>query len=203
MINVFVRRAALSALLLASPFARASAREAWLKDWDSARREAEAGKKPILVEFQAVWCYSCYYMEKHVLSSPAFQEDARSLTLLKVDVDKPEGRDMKEKYHARALPTVVIVDSGGKELGRIVGEQTQKDFLDQLSRVVGKPQEQGLERLKAALERSDLAAASRERDKLKSGKLGESGEFKTLSARTDLLVAAKEKKAAAVAKAFD
>ena len=199
--RAFVRRAASCVLLLASASSGALAQEEWFRDWDSARRAAQAGRKPMVVEFQAVWCYSCYYMEK-VLAGPAFAQAAQGMTLLKLDVDKPEGRALRDKYRARALPTFVIVDPAGKELGRIVGEQTQKDFLAQLSRAAGRPRDQGLERLQAALDRSDLAAASRERDRLRPGKAGASAEFRTLSARTELLLAAKDKKAAAAARAF-
>ncbi|MBI5244494.1 MAG: thioredoxin family protein [Elusimicrobia bacterium] len=193
----------LIAIFLLCPSAWAGGQGAWLTDWDSARKAARAAKTPVLVEFHAVWCYSCYYMEKHVLSSPAFQKAAAQLTLLKLDADTPEGQEMKEKYAARVLPTVLIADADGNELGRIVGEQTDADFLAQLSGIIGKPQAGGLERLNAALDRGDLAGAYRERERLKAGSLAQTREFKVFSARTDLLMASREQKPEAVAKALE
>lgn len=196
-------RSLLIALVLWCAPAWAAAEGAWQTDWDSARKAARAAQTPILVEFHAVWCYSCYYMEKHVLSSPAFQKAAAQLTLLKLDADTPQGQEMKEKYAARVLPTVLVLDADGNELGRIVGEQTDADFLTQLSGIVGRQQAGGLERLNAALDRGDLAGAYRERGRLRSGPLAQSREFKVFSARTDLLIAAKEQKPEAVAKALE
>lgn len=123
-------KAALLSLLLCAP---AFAESAWLTAYDSALAAAKASNSPILADFQAPWCYSCYYMEEKVLSQPAFAEASKGLVLLKLDVDQPEGRALKERLGVTFLPSYLLLDAKGKALGRIVGEQTEADFLARLS----------------------------------------------------------------------
>ena len=94
--------------------------------------------KPVLVEFTAPWCYSCYYMEKKVLSQPAFLKASEAFERRKMDIDTPEGAAMKAKLAAVFTPTYVLLDKeGGKELGRIVGEQTEEEFHAKLKALLG------------------------------------------------------------------
>jgi tetratricopeptide (TPR) repeat protein len=90
--------------------------------------------KPILVDFQAPWCYSCYYMERRVLSGTRFADAAKGIILLKLDVDQPEGHALKTAYGVTFLPSYLVLSEQGKRmLGRIIGEQTEDDFLNQLA----------------------------------------------------------------------
>jgi thioredoxin-related protein len=152
----------LTALLLAVSFAPAatgSGEGAWLEDWDAAFRKAAAEKKVVLVEFQAVWCYSCYYMQK-VLATPGFREAVKDAVLLQMDIDKPEGRARKEKHKVVGVPTFLLMDSGGHELGRISSEHPEAEFLALLRGIMGgKPSGGADPELLAA--RSGLAAAKK------------------------------------------
>jgi len=114
------------------------ARAEWLKALPEAVARSKTSNRPILLDFQAPWCYSCYYMEQRVLSKPAFAEKAKSLVPVKLDVDTDDGSALKEKLHVTFLPTYVVLGPGGdKELGRIIGEQTEADFLDKLAALTG------------------------------------------------------------------
>jgi thioredoxin-related protein len=121
-------------ILAALLFLNASAQSAptWLEDHAQAEAAAKAAHRPMLIEFQAPWCYSCYYMAAHVLSQEAFTAAAQDLVLLKEDVDKEEGGELKAKYAVTALPSFVLVSPKGEVLGRIAGEQTEADFLARL-----------------------------------------------------------------------
>lgn len=123
-------RAFLLAAALVSP---ASAEVAWLASLDAAKAAAAKDGKPILADFHAPWCYSCYYMEEKVLSKPAFADAARGFVLLKLDVDTPEGKAFKSARGVNFLPSYLLLDETGKELGRLVGEQTEEQFLAQLA----------------------------------------------------------------------
>lgn len=119
----------LAALCLA---VSAGAVPAWVEKPSQARAEAKKAGKPLLIDFHAPWCYSCYYMEERVLGRPAFEKAARGLVLLKADVDRAEGRALKEARRVSFLPTYIVESPAGKELGRIVGEQSEADFLARL-----------------------------------------------------------------------
>jgi hypothetical protein len=49
------------------------------------------------------------------------------VTLVKVDVDQ-QG-PLAEEYGIRSVPTVVMLDAGGKEIGRIVGARNDPAFI--------------------------------------------------------------------------
>ena len=148
-------------LLLAAP-ARAVP---WKDSLDEALAESRATGKPVLMEFKAPWCYSCYYMEKRVLSQEPFARLSGRLILLGVDVDREEGRALKEKYRVTFLPTVVVLGAAG-EAGRIVGEQTERDFLEQLQALLaaapGGAEERAVASLRARLAEGDLDRAQKD-----------------------------------------
>lgn len=128
----------------------------WLESWDEAFAKARAEKKAVLVEFQAVWCYSCYYMQK-VVTSARFKEAAKDLVLLQLDIDQPEGRERKEKLKVVGVPTFIAFDASGRELGRISSDRTETEFLALLQGILsGKP---GASDAKLAAARDALQAA--------------------------------------------
>jgi thioredoxin-related protein len=112
------------------------AEPAWKTDLKPALEQAAVEKKLALIDFQAPWCYSCYYMDKNVLSKARFAEATEPLVLVKLDVDQPAGRELKEKFAVTFLPTYVLVDGKGREKGRIVGEQRESDFIDRLAAIL-------------------------------------------------------------------
>jgi len=130
-------KSALCSLLLLSAVSSAFAGP-WLSSLPDAQAQSKAKSRPILLDFHAPWCYSCYYMEQNVLSKPDFEKRAEKLVPVTVDVDTPRGNDLQQKYHVTFLPTYVVLSPGGdRELGRIIGEQTEADFLDKLSALTG------------------------------------------------------------------
>lgn len=131
-----MKLAALASLVLSfiTGFAHANDLR-WNSSLSAALSEAQAKKASILVDFQAPWCYSCYYMEQKVLSGRKFANATKDLLLVKLDVDKEEGHALKSKHAVTMLPAYLVLDSSGKELGRIMGEQTEDDFIDKLSAI--------------------------------------------------------------------
>ncbi len=110
----------------AAPAATAAAVEALT--FEQAQTLAKQRQQPLMVDFHAPWCYSCYYMATHVLSGSQWQAvEARSV-VVEVDADSPEGAALKEQYGIKALPSYLVLDARGHELGRILGEQTRADF---------------------------------------------------------------------------
>lgn len=94
----------------------------------SAQREAKAKRQQLLVEFQAPWCYSCYYMATHVLNGAEWDRARADTVLLDLDADSPEGARWMQEWNVKVMPTFLLFDSDGRELGRILGEQTRADF---------------------------------------------------------------------------
>ena len=171
------------ALLLALALAAPVHAEGWEASLPKALAAAKKSSKSVLVDFTAPWCYSCYYMEKNVLDRQSFWDVARALELARIDVDLPEGLALKAAHQVRFLPTFLVLDSNGKELGRILGEQREADFVAQLKAFLGggkpSPEDEAVKAVETALQRDDLkgAAAALARPK---GELA-----KSLAARAD------------------
>lgn len=147
-------------LALAAPLAA----QGWEPSLPKALAEAKKSGKKILVDFTAPWCYSCYYMEKNVLERTAFWDIARNLQLARVDVDQPEGKQLQSARRVRFLPSFLVLDSQGKELGRILGEQREADFLEQLRVLVGEgrpsAEDAAVKAVEAMIQRDELDKAA-------------------------------------------
>lgn len=123
---------ALLILLLAGPASAAVA------DLDAALAEAGRRNAPVLLDFHAPWCYSCYYMKKNVLTGPQWQKVERDTVVLEVDADSPEGAALKERFQVKALPSYVVLNGHAEELGRISAERTRWQFYTELSAITGR-----------------------------------------------------------------
>lgn len=126
---------------LAAP-AFANTLEGWSTDLDKAIADAKAGKKSVLVEFTGSdWCPPCIAMRKNVFSKKEFVQ-AASKNFILVELDFPKGdkalteknKPLAEKYKIEGFPTVILVNSEGKEFDRFFASEYPKteDFLKHL-----------------------------------------------------------------------
>lgn len=85
---------------------------------------AKAGSesKYLFLDVYATWCGPCKYMATEVFTQKA-AGDYFNATFVnaKIDAEKGEGIEVAKKYDVKAYPTFLILDSSGKEVGRIVG----------------------------------------------------------------------------------
>jgi thioredoxin-like negative regulator of GroEL len=136
---------------------------------------AAAGRehRPVLIDFQAQWCYSCYYMATHVLTGPQWQPLEARVRVTEVDADSPDGAAWMKKLGIKALPSYVVLQPDGKELGRIVAEQPPQQFYAALRRILGGGD--ALDALKAKAKDgapaavADVLASFHARDEIQAG----------------------------------
>lgn len=117
---------------------------------DEALGEAKAKQVPVLLDFHAPWCYSCYFMKKNVLTGPEWSQVERSTVVIDVDADSPEGAALKEQFAVKALPSYVILNAEGQELGRISAERTRPQFYGELEAITARNSSLEALRLEAA-----------------------------------------------------
>ena len=89
--------------------------------------EAEA---PVLVDFTAAWCPPCRMIAPHL---EALDADRADLSVVQVDVDAEQG--VAARYGILSMPTLVLF-SGGRELGRIVGAMPRRRLEAQLDEML-------------------------------------------------------------------
>lgn len=125
-----MKRLILSAIVLASSTLFAA--EGWQTDYKAALQQAAKENKPVLLNFTGSdWCGWCIKLDKETFSQPEFQKFAeKNLVLVTVDFpnNKPQSADVKKqngelekKFGVEGYPTLVLVDSKGKEIARNVG----------------------------------------------------------------------------------
>ncbi len=101
----------------------------WLTSFAAAKAEAAKRNVPILADFSGSdWCGWCIKLDKEVFSTEAFKKYAsQNLVLLLVDFPrmksqseevKKQNNDLAEKLEIQGFPTVVLMDSTGKIIGR-------------------------------------------------------------------------------------
>src|SRR6185295_10854271 len=83
---------------------------------------------PVLVDFHAPWCYSCYFMASHVQTGPDWDRAKRQMLTMEMDADSPEGAARMQEWHIKALPSYVLLGADGQELGRLLAEHTRAEF---------------------------------------------------------------------------
>ncbi|MGQ0529210.1 MAG: thioredoxin family protein [Panacagrimonas sp.] len=101
-------------------------------DLKAALASAETRRVATLVKFRAPWCYSCYYMERHVHAGPEWDALKRRAVVVDLDADSPEGAAQMKSWDIKPLPAYVVLDGGGREIGRVLGEQRPRDFFRQI-----------------------------------------------------------------------
>lgn len=130
---------------------------------EAALAEARARQQPVLVSFTAPWCYSCYYMSQHVLTGNEWSDAQARMVHLTLDADAPEGARLRETREVAALPSYLVLNAAGEEIGRITGEQTRLRFYAQLEALTaqqdGAAQRETLARSGRGAEAAAAAAA--------------------------------------------
>lgn len=119
--------AAAPAAPAAAPAAQARTGPVWLTDFETAKATAKQQNKPIVAAFVGSdWCGYSIRQQKEVFDRPAFAKwAAEKAVLLKVDfplqelpaAQRDHNRDLKHLFGVRGYPTVVLLDSAGKQFG--------------------------------------------------------------------------------------
>lgn len=91
-------------------------------------RNAVASGLPSIVEFGATTCSTCLEM-KAVLDSVAQRTQARAHVLI-IDISKD--REAGNVYRIQLMPTQVIFDASGREIGRHMGKLTEEEVVASL-----------------------------------------------------------------------
>jgi len=104
----------------------------WHTDLPEAQALAKKEKKLVFMDFTGSdWCGWCMKLKQEVFSTPEFNNYART-NLVLVEVDLPRFKPMspetlarntklQEQYRAEGFPTIVVLDTAGRELWRLGG----------------------------------------------------------------------------------
>jgi len=94
---------------------------AWMTKEPEALAKANAEGKPMLIDFGAEWCTACKELEHETFPDSNVRTEAQKFVALRVDATDDEDKEvirLKDKYKVVGLPTVIMLDKGGKEVVR-------------------------------------------------------------------------------------
>jgi len=120
--------------LVALPLMVSAAEEGWLENIDEGLKQGGTESKIVLVDFTATWCGWCTKLKDEVFSTDEFKKAAGAkLVLVAIDADK--NRELVDKYKVEGFPTILFLDTDGREVNRIVGFRDLQGFLDEISKL--------------------------------------------------------------------
>jgi thiol:disulfide interchange protein DsbD len=86
----------------------------------------------MIIDFYADWCIPCKELDAMTFSDPKVIEETKKFSAYKADMTKSlsdEVSTLRNKYNIVGVPTVLIINSKGKEVQRITGFVNSNEFL--------------------------------------------------------------------------
>ena len=80
---------------------------------------ARATNRLTLIDFYAAWCGPCQELDRTVLADSRVREALEEYEFVKVDTDRHV--EPSDHFDVVGLPTMVVLDSSGREVYRWVG----------------------------------------------------------------------------------
>ena len=116
------------------PSAAPPARDAVPEPIADALARARPANRLTLIEFFAAWCGPCIVLERTVLGDPRVREALEEFELVKVDTDRHV--EPSDYFNVFGLPTLVVLDSGGREIYRREGMIEADELARKLNQLV-------------------------------------------------------------------
>lgn len=90
-------------------------------------------KKPVIVDFYAIWCGPCKMLAPHLESLAKDQQ--KDLAIVKVNVDK--FTHLAQRYGVKGMPTLVVF-SDGKVIDSLVGYRDYEQLKKDVAHIINK-----------------------------------------------------------------
>lgn len=128
--------------------ATSQAAEGWNTDYQAARAQAKKDNKLVLLSFTgSTWCPPCIKLAQDTFSQAEFKKFAEA-NLDLVELDFPanqmeataENQKLATQYEIQGFPTLILLNSDGKEIARNVGylRGGPKGFIEWVNAAKGK-----------------------------------------------------------------
>jgi thiol:disulfide interchange protein DsbD len=93
--------------------------------------------RPVMLDFSANWCVPCHELERSTFTDARVIAAGRSFDAFKVDLtryDSPEADALRKRFGIRGVPTVVFLDTSGREIegARVEGFLAPGPFLERM-----------------------------------------------------------------------
>ncbi len=105
----------------------------WIKFDKVKYSQALENNEKMIIDFYADWCIPCKELDAITFSDPRVIEATKSFKTYKVDMthtmdEKTE--KIRKEFNIKGMPTIIIMNSDGKEVKRLTGFVDADEFLD-------------------------------------------------------------------------
>lgn len=108
----------------------AQAEISWLDKVEVARRQARRQQKNLLLYFYVGWSGPSQNMSDRTFKDAEIVSLSQSFICVRLDADRQPA--LAGRYNVTSLPTLLVLDSRGKELARVIGYQAASDLAPYL-----------------------------------------------------------------------
>ena len=109
----------------------------WLTDLDDSLGQASIQNKYVLIDFYAEWCPPCAKMDSYVYTnSNVIDFLSKHFICVKINIDKQP--QLARKFEIKFIPTTVILNYEGEELGRIIGYRDPDTYIAEIKNILSK-----------------------------------------------------------------
>ena len=112
----------------------------WEKQYVKVLEQSKKDKKLVMVDVFTEWCGWCKKLDKDVYSNKEVAEAlAKNFVAIKLNPEEStKNKKVAAKFQVNGFPTIIFLDSNGKELSKIGGYVPADEFLKRLNEVVNK-----------------------------------------------------------------
>ncbi len=110
----------------------------WKSYSENSLSKSTSLNKGAIIDFYADWCIPCKELDASTFSNPKVIEESKNFITLKANMTKtlsPDVEQLRDKYKIVGVPTILILNSKGKEIQRITGFVNAKEFSEMLKKV--------------------------------------------------------------------
>jgi len=112
----------------------------WAPYAEAALTRAASEGRPVVIDFSAAWCMPCKELEHKTFNQPEVIDATKNVVTMKADLTQHGSADvraLRKRYDIRGVPTIVFIDSHGKEREDLRAVQfiDKDEFLRRLAAV--------------------------------------------------------------------
>ena len=101
-------------------------------DWNRALEQARQENKLIFMDCYTFWCGPCKQLARTVFTDPdAANFFNEHFVNLKMDMEKGEGINLKDRFGVKAYPTLLFINGQGEVVHSLVGAPGLKELIEQ------------------------------------------------------------------------